>query len=115
MLFNSVEFIFFLPIVFVLYWFVFVKSIKLQNIFLLVVSYVFYGWWDIRFIVLIAFSSFVDFIVGYNIGKTDNRRKRKWLLYTSLFANLSLLGFFKYYNFFVDSFIDAFSFIGYVF
>jgi D-alanyl-lipoteichoic acid acyltransferase DltB (MBOAT superfamily) len=112
MLFNSIEFAIFLPIVFVLYWFVFKKNLKAQNFFLLIVSYIFYGWWDWRFLSLILFSSFVDFTVGIQLGKRDKPLHRKLLLLASIFVNLGFLGFFKYYNFFVENFIEAFRFFG---
>ena len=112
MLFNSIEFAIFLPIVFILYWFVANKSLKLQNILLLVSSYVFYGWWDLRFLSLIIFSSFVDYYVGLSLGKTEVPNKRKILLWTSIIVNLGFLGFFKYYNFFAESFADAFTLFG---
>ena len=112
MLFNSIEFAIFLPIVFILYWFVTNKSLKLQNILLLVSSYVFYGWWDWRFLSLIIFSSFVDYFVGVSLGKTEIPHKRKVLLWISIFVNLGFLGFFKYYNFFAESFVDAFTLFG---
>ena len=111
MLFNSIDFAIFLPIVFLLYWFV-TKSTKKQNILLLVASYVFYGWWDWRFLSLILFSTLVDYTIGVLLSKQENESKRKYLLYTSLIVNLGLLGFFKYYNFFLDNFISAFSFFG---
>ncbi|QHT71078.1 MBOAT family protein [Rhodocytophaga rosea] len=112
MLFNSFHFAAFLPIVFVLYWFVFNKRLHVQNLLIVVVSYVFYGWWDWRFLFLIFFSSILDYVIGLNIDRTDNTSKRKWLLYTSLIVNLGMLGFFKYFNFFVDSFVDAFGSLG---
>ena len=112
MLFNSIEFAIFLPIVFVLYWFVTNRNLKLQNVLLLVSSYIFYGWWDWRFLSLVFISSLVDYLLGLNIDKTEDKLKRRILLYTSLFVNLGFLGFFKYYNFFVDSFIDSFSMLG---
>ena len=112
MLFNSIDFAVFLPIVFILYWFVTNKNLRLQNILLLIASYVFYGWWDWRFLSLIIFSSFVDYYVGVNLGKTESPKKRKILLWISIFVNLGFLGFFKYYNFFLDNFINAFSFFG---
>ncbi len=115
MLFNSLEFAIFLPVVFLIYWFVLHKNLKLQNFFLFVVSYIFYGWWDWRFLSLIMFSSLVDYSIGVQLGKTEEERKRKLLLLTSLVVNLGFLGFFKYYNFFVESFIEAFSFFGYHF
>ena len=112
MLFNSIEFAIFLPIVFLLYWFVFQRNLKLQNFFLLVVSYIFYGWWDWRFLSLIVFSSFVDYFVGVGLKKEENQSKRKLLLLTSILVNLGFLGFFKYYNFFADNFVEAFTLFG---
>jgi len=112
MLFNSYEFALFAPLAFLLYWFVFQKSLKVQNFYLLVISYIFYGWWDWRFLGLIFFSSGVDYLIGSAIGKTANPRKRKMLLIISLSVNLGLLGVFKYYNFFLESFIDLFSNFG---
>ena len=112
MLFNSIEFAVFVPIVFLLYWFVTNKNLKAQNLLLLIASYVFYGWWDWRFLSLIAFSSLVDYFVGYGLSQTGDKRKRRLLLWTSIAVNLGFLGFFKYYNFFIDSFSDAFSFFG---
>ena len=113
MLFNSFEFAFFLPIVFLLYWFIFNKPIILQNIFLLVVGYIFYGWWDWRFLFLIAFSTLFDFTIGIQLEKTTAPLKRKWLFISSCIVNIGLLGFFKYFNFFIDNFIIAFQSIGY--
>ena len=112
MLFNSFEYLIFLPTVFLLYWFVFNKHLKLQNLFLLVISYVFYGWWDWRFLALIAFSSFVDYNIGLRLDRTQEQRKRKLLLYMSMLVNLGFLGYFKYYNFFIDNFKLAFESIG---
>ena len=113
MLFNSIEFLLFLPIVFVLYWFVFNTNLKAQNSLILISSYVFYGWWDFRFLSLIFLSTIVDYIIGLNIPKQDSDKKQKFLLWCSVLFNLSVLGFFKYYNFFVDSWIDLFSSVGY--
>ncbi|SHM33781.1 D-alanyl-lipoteichoic acid acyltransferase DltB, MBOAT superfamily [Cyclobacterium lianum] len=112
MLFNSIEFLLFLPLVFILYWFVFNKDIRLQNLWILVASYIFYGWWDYRFLTLIAFSSLVDFLIGLQLNQRENPLHRKWLLFTSLVVNIGFLGFFKYYNFFADSFADAFTLFG---
>jgi alginate O-acetyltransferase complex protein AlgI len=107
MLFNSIEYAIFLPLVFILYWFVFQKNITLQNVFIIIISYFFYGWWDWRFLSLILFSSTVDYLAGIGFSNWDDKHKRKLLLYASLLTNLGLLGVFKYYNFFVDSLLDA--------
>ncbi|MDO7171372.1 MBOAT family O-acyltransferase [Mariniflexile sp. AS56] len=112
MLFNSLDFAVFLPIVFVLYWFVLKNNLKSQNILIVIASYVFYGWWDWRFLSLIAFSTVLDFLIGLKLSKEENQQKRKILLWCSIFVNLGFLGFFKYYNFFLDNFITAFSFFG---
>ena len=99
---------------YLLYWFIFKKNLKYQNILIIVASYVFYGWWDWRFLFLILFSTVLDFYVGQRIfEQNENRKKAKYWLWVSLFFNLGLLGFFKYYNFFIDSFIDMFSGFGY--
>ena len=112
MLFNSFEYLIFLPTVFLVYWLVFNKQLTLQNLLLLIVSYVFYGWWDWRFLTLIAFSSLIDYNIGLQLGQTSNNKRRKLLLYTSVAVNLGLLGYFKYYNFFIDNFKLAFESIG---
>ena len=112
MLFNSIDFAIFLPIVFILYWFVTTKNLKIQNLLIVAASYLFYGWWDWRFLSLIIFSTIVDYSVGIQLSKEDNQTKRKVLLCTSILVNLGFLGFFKYYNFFLDNFITAFSFFG---
>lgn len=112
MLFNSLEFMIFFPSVFLLYWLFFHDRIKIRNTFLLVVSYVFYGWWDWRFLILIVFSSFVDFNIGKLIYVSQSDSRRKMLLAVSLIANLGLLFYFKYTNFFLESFCNAFSFLG---
>ncbi|MCE7057279.1 MBOAT family protein [Algoriphagus sp. AGSA1] len=112
MLFNSLDFAVFLPIVFVIYWYVCKKSLKSQNFLIVVASYLFYGWWDCRFLALIAFSTLVDYIIGIQLEKSEMPSKRKSLLVLSLAVNLGLLGFFKYYNFFLDNFITAFTFMG---
>ncbi len=112
MLFNSVDFAIFLPIVFILYWFVTNKNLKLQNFLIVAASYFFYACWDWRFLSLITFSIVVDYFTGILLGKEKNQRKRKFLLWVSIIVNLGFLGFFKYYNFFVDNFIAAFSFFG---
>jgi len=112
MLFNSLDFAIFLPIVFVLYWFVTNKNLRLQNLLIVLASYLFYGWWDWRFLSLIFFSTIVDYLVGLMLLKEENETKRKALLWTSILVNLGFLGFFKYYNFFIENFTTAFSFFG---
>ena len=112
MLFNSFDFAIFLPIVFILYWFVTNKNLKLQNFLIVVSSYVFYGWWDWRFLTLILFSTLIDFFVSQGLSRGENQSRRKVLLWVSITVNLGFLGFFKYYNFFLDNFISAFSFFG---
>lgn len=113
MIFNSLEFFIFLFIVFILYWLVFKKSLKAQNIFLLISSYIFYGWWDWRFLLLIILSTTVDYFIGITIHSNQNKSIQKRWLWASVLFNLGLLGFFKYYNFFVDSWVDMFSMAGY--
>ncbi|OMP30229.1 MBOAT family protein [Mangrovimonas sp. DI 80] len=112
MLFNSIDFALFLPIVFLFYWFVFNKSIKGQNIFIVVVSYVFYGWWDWRFLSLIFLSTTVDYVIGLQLSKTEPIKRRQLLLLTSVAVNLGLLGYFKYSNFFLENFVQAYTFFG---
>jgi alginate O-acetyltransferase complex protein AlgI len=112
MLFNSFEFAIYLVIVFLLYWFVFNKQLKVQNLFLLTVSYIFYGWWDWRFLILIAFSTCVDFGVGVLLEKTIKAKTRKLIFALSCIVNLGLLGFFKYCNFFIDSLNNLFQSLG---
>ncbi|UCS91978.1 MBOAT family protein [Echinicola marina] len=141
MLFNSFEFLIFLPIVFLLYWAVFQKNLKAQNTFLLLASYVFYGWWDWRFLSLIIVSSWVDYLCGLKMGSTPSLRDgsktdeaclpgrqaisfknnsflswfkgRKKYLTLSIAFNLGLLGFFKYFNFFMESATDLINTIGF--
>lgn len=113
MLFNSYDFLVFMPLFFVFYWTLFRKNLKAQNLFILLGSYIFYGWWDWRFLSLIAFSSLVDYLVGIGLGKTNVAQKRKLLLGLSIAVNLGLLGFFKYFNFFLDSTIQMVNAFGF--
>jgi alginate O-acetyltransferase complex protein AlgI len=112
MLFNSIEFAIFLPVVFILYWFFTQNNLKLQNLLLVASSFLFYGWWDWRFLSLLMFSIMLDFSVGTALERQQEPLKRKLLLSISIIGNLGLLGFFKYYNFFVESFHSAFTFFG---
>lgn len=111
MLFNSIDFAIFFPIVFTIYW-ALAKNITSRNTLILLSSYVFYGWWDWRFLFLIIISSAVDFFVGKYIHKTKNRNKRKQLLLISLLVNLGFLFYFKYTNFFIETFVDSFRLFG---
>jgi alginate O-acetyltransferase complex protein AlgI len=112
MVFTSFVFFLFLPVVFTLYWFVFQRNLRAQNMLLLVASYFFYGWWDWRFLSLVAFSTILDYSMGRLIGAQEDDRKRTWLLWVSLGINLTFLGFFKYYNFFVTSWVEAWASVG---
>ena len=135
MLFNSINFAIFLPIVFLIYWFIVYKNVKNQNIFIVIASYIFYGWWDWRFLFLIIISTIVDYTAGLGLTRQDKTRQdktrqdktrqdktrqdktrqdktRQIILYFSIFVNLTILGFFKYFNFFIDNFIRAFSLFG---
>lgn len=114
MLFNSVEYLLFLPAVFILYWAVFKAKVFYQNLLIIGASYLFYGWWDWRFLFLIMASTLVDYLVGHQIfnSQEDALRRKLWL-WTSMLFNLGLLGFFKYYNFFVDSFLEMVHSMGY--
>ena len=112
MLFNSIDFAIFLPIVFMLYWFATNNNLKLQNFLIVAASYLFYGWWDWRFLSLILFSTVVDYTIGRKLRIEESQTKRKVLLWTSILVNFGFLGFFKYYNFFLDNFVTAFSFFG---
>ena len=106
MLFNSISFAIFLPIVFFLYWFITNKNLKLQNILLLVASYYFYACWDWRFMFLLMFSTFLDYYTGLKIEENKKQNLRKFWLWLSVGINLGFLGFFKYYNFFAESFAE---------
>jgi alginate O-acetyltransferase complex protein AlgI len=111
MLFNSLEFAVFLPIVFAIYW-ACKRNLKLQNFIILISSYVFYGWWDWRFLGLIMLSTVVDYFIGKRLDDTEIRSQRKLLLYSSLAFNLGILAYFKYFNFFIDNFSSAFTLLG---
>lgn len=113
MLFNSFEFAVFFPAVFLVYWFAVNNSLKNQNIFLLIASYFFYGWWDCSFLLLLGLLSIANYLIGIEIENNDKTRKRKFWLISGLIINIGVLGVFKYYNFFVDSFIDLVSLSGY--
>jgi D-alanyl-lipoteichoic acid acyltransferase DltB (MBOAT superfamily) len=111
MLFSSIDFAIFLPIVFLLYWFVFRRHAQ-QNAFILLASMVFYGWWDWRYLGLVFISAATDYFAAIGMERAGTPGRRRLLLVISLAINLGMLGFFKYYNFFVGSFHTAFSFLG---
>ncbi len=116
MQFNSLQYAFFLIIVFFVFWFLLRNNLRLQNIFLLAASYIFYSWWDWRFLTLIIFLSSVNYIVGILLGKYDpdtEERKRKFILLLVIFINLGLLGIFKYFNFFAESAVELFNAVGF--
>ena len=108
MLFNSIEFAVFLPVVFLLYWFVFRRSVRAQNLFVVAASYLFYGWWDWRFLFLIAFTSLCSWGSGLLIERHRHRPAAKAVHILNIVLNLAILGLFKYYDFFVTSFAKAF-------
>lgn len=115
MLFNSIEYLIFLPLVFLLYWFGFDRFIKkskyqlqLQNAFVVVSSYVFYGWWDWRFLFLIAFTSLCSWGSGILIGKTKSKKRAKMWMWLNIILNIGILATFKYYDFFVTEFAQLF-------
>ncbi len=110
MFFNSIDFAFFLPIVYLCYWFIFNKSLKLQNLLLLATSYFFYACWDWRFLFLLFFSTFLDFFTGLKMSNTN--KNRKFWFWLSIIVNVGFLCVFKYYNFFATSFIEFFSKFG---
>jgi alginate O-acetyltransferase complex protein AlgI len=112
MLFNSIAFAFFLPIVFLLYWFVAKGNYKLQNGLLLFSSYFFYACWDWRFLFLLIFSTLLDYSSGLKIHAAADARTRKFWFLLSICVNLGFLGLFKYYNFFASSFAEALASVG---
>ncbi|OWP79343.1 MBOAT family O-acyltransferase [Flavobacterium oreochromis] len=113
MLFNTLDFALFLPLVFILYWFITNNNLKLQNILLLVASYYFYSCWDWRFLFLLIFSTLLDYFTGLKIDKSVSRNKKLFWLWLSIIINAGFLGFFKYYNFFVTEFTHLISVFGY--
>ncbi len=112
MLFNSISFAFFLPVVFTLYWFVANKSLKSQNILLFIASYFFYACWDWRFLFLLFFSTLLDYFTGLKIYETQKKYLKKIWISVSIIINVGILCFFKYYNFFIGSFEQVLSHFG---
>ncbi len=112
MTFQSLEYLVFLPVVFILYWTVCRSSKVLQNGLVVAASLVFYGWWDWRFLGLLLLTALSTFFSGWWMGQTEERNRRKWFLTGAIVLNIGILFFFKYYNFFVQAFVDAFSLMG---
>lgn len=113
MLFNSFEYLIFLPIVFLLYWFVFDYALSkckhqllLQNLFIVVASYVFYGWWDWRFLILIAITTVLSFLSGLGIERAHTQRGKKAVMIANIVVNIGILGIYKYYDFFAREFAE---------
>jgi D-alanyl-lipoteichoic acid acyltransferase DltB (MBOAT superfamily) len=111
-IFNSLEFLIFLPLVFILYWFVFDKKLSLQNGLILVASYFFYGWWSWKFMGLLMLSTILDYKYGFYVA-SSNRKRAKMFLWLSVINNLGILAIFKYFNFFIEQFQNAFELIGF--
>lgn len=106
MFFNSIPFAVFLPIIFILYWFVFNKNKSTQNAILILASYYFYACWDWRFLFLLVFSTLLDYFSGIKIQNSKGEREQKFWFWLSIIINLGFLGVFKYYNFFATSFAE---------
>ena len=114
MIFNSFEFLLFFVFVFLGYWFVFNRNLTIQNLFIVIVSYIFYGYWDFRFLLLIALTSFLSWYSGILMIKHKNDRKIcKWITIGNISVNLLILLYFKYVNFFIDSFVHLFTCLGF--
>jgi alginate O-acetyltransferase complex protein AlgI len=110
MLFNSINFAVFLPIVFLIYWLIKEKNISFQNALILIASYFFYACWDWRFLFLLIFSTLLDYFTGLKMQYTNNQKRKRFWFRLSIIINLSFLGVFKYYNFFAESFAESISY-----
>lgn len=113
MLFNSIQYLFFLPLVFAIYWMVNKKSLKLQNILLLAASYYFYACWDWRFLFLLMFSTGLDYYTGLKMHEARSVKLKQFWFWLSVAINVGFLGIFKYYNFFAESFAELLSVFGF--
>ena len=107
MVFNSFSFLLFFAVFLILYWFVLNRNWKVQNVLILAASYFFYAWWDIRFLLLLVGSSFIHYILGIYILRTENTRWQRPLLLIGIFQGIVLLLFFKYFDFFIHSMVDS--------
>jgi alginate O-acetyltransferase complex protein AlgI len=115
MLFNSIEFAIFFPIIFILYFLFFNKNIRYRNLFIICISYFFYAMWDWRFLSLIIISSIADYLIGFKIYESKDEKTRKGFLLLSVIINIGILGFFKYFNFFTDSLLSLFELFGWTY
>ena len=115
MIFNSFNFLIFLPIVFFLHWFLPYKGNKYQNLLILTASYFFYASWDFRFLFLLIFSTFLDYFTGLKMFKSKSKKEKKIWFWLSIFVNLGFLSLFKYYNFFITTLVDLLSSFGIIF
>jgi D-alanyl-lipoteichoic acid acyltransferase DltB (MBOAT superfamily) len=113
MLFNSFEYLIFLPLVFIFYWIIKPENFRWQNFMLIVASYIFYAWWDYRFLFLLIFSTSLDYFTGLKIFQARTPKRKKIWLFISIGINLGFLGFFKYYNFFIESFAELLHSVGF--
>lgn len=109
MLFNSISFLIFLPTIYFLYWFVFQKNIRSQNLTLIIASYFFYGWWSWKFLFLLIFSSLLDYFYGFAVAY---KKKSKLFLILSIINNIGVLFIFKYYDFFAREIKDSLEYFG---
>ncbi len=109
MLFNSIDFVIFFVVFFILYWHIFNRTLKLQNLLVLIGSYTFYAWWDWHFLFLLIGSSLVTYLIGISIYKSKNEKFHKLLFWIGIIQGLGSLFYFKYFNFFIESFTYAFS------
>ncbi len=114
MLFNSIDFILFLPVIFIFYWFLSFNNIELQNIYLFLASLYFYSCWDFNFLFLLLISIIINYFIG-NYLLQNIKYNRKIILIIGISVNLGILIYFKYSNFFIDSFIELFSSFGFIF
>jgi D-alanyl-lipoteichoic acid acyltransferase DltB (MBOAT superfamily) len=112
MLFNSIAYLVFVPVVFMLYWFV-CKGLKVQNMLVIGASYVFYGWWDWRFLSLLVLTSLSSYWSGLLLSRYEGVRKRRLVCVANIVLNLGILCVFKYYNFFAESLSELCGSLGY--
>lgn len=113
MFFNSLHFAIFLPLVFILYWYVGRSSKKMQNIILILASYYFYSCWDWRFLFLLVFSTFLDYFTALKVEQSQKESTRKIWFWVSVSINLGFLGIFKYYDFFAVSMANLLNSLGF--